>query len=142
MTDWKEWHMPLVRIYHVPRLRGVDLYNACYEVVPAAFNSEQGPLTPGSIEFFARPLGAGDEISTSAFVEIEAYDYEDRRANLDQRAVMVKDALQQLFPGCGFAVWSKLVIAGWARDNSDPGFDGDMSMEAAVERAFAVINQA
>lgn len=55
---------------------------------------------------------------------------------------MVKDALQQLFPGCGFAVWSKLVIAGWARDNSDPGFDGDMSMEAAVERAFAVINQA
>lgn len=134
--------MPLVRIYHVPSLRGVDLYNACYEVVPAAFNSEQGPLTPGSIEFFARSLGVGDEISTAAFVEIEAYDYEDRRTNLNERAAMVKDALQQIFPGFGFAVWSKLVIAGWARDNGDPDFDGDMSMEAAIRRAFEMINQA
>lgn len=133
--------MPLVRIYHVPSLRGVDLYNACFEVVPAAFNSKQGPLTPGSIEFLARPLGVGDEISTSAFVEIEAYDFEDRRTNIDDRAALVKDALQLIFPGFSFAVWPKMVIAGWARDEEDPEFDGDMSMEAAIERAMAVINQ-
>lgn len=128
--------MPLVRVIKQPHagLYEDDLFEACREVVPAGLNSPMGPLTPGSIEFDASTSGRHKYLTVDVFLEIEAFSFEDRK-NLDERAELIKVALKELFPGVTFAVWPKLVKAGWASDSTDPEFDGDMSMPAAIERA-------
>ena len=47
----------------------------------------------------------------------------------------IKNALNELFPNATFAIWLKLVNAGWASDVHDPDIDVDMSLAAASERA-------
>lgn len=142
--------MPLVRAYIAVDKKGDELtvgleedevaeklFVACSEVVPAGMNSPEGPLTPGSIEYFPH-FSSSRGMGTSVFVEIEAFPYKDRE-NLDDRAETIKEALNEIFPGLTFAVWPKLVRAGWSSDHSDPDFDGDMSMEAAIQRALSAL---
>lgn len=131
--------MPLVRAHFdksnsVPLRFGEMLFWALREVVPAAFNSRQGPLTPGSIEFTEIDTPSYG-LNVDCFVEVEAYFYDDRDTNLDNRAEAVRLALKQILPEYTFAVWPKLVRAGWSSDVSDPDVDADMSIEAAIERA-------
>lgn len=132
--------MPLVRV-HVDGEQYDELvemlFIACWEVVPAGMNSQKGPLTPGSI-VFTSIISDRTKLGVDVFVEIEAFPYEDRE-NLDDRAEMIKEALSEIFPSLAIAVWPKLVHAGWSSDNSDPDFDGDMSMESAVQRALATL---
>lgn len=138
--------MPLVRAHFQkatiePVNFGQMLFWALREIVPAAFNSEQGPLTPGSIEYVIIDTPSYG-LNVDCFIEIEAYHYEDRDANLDDRAEAVGLALKELlpeFPACTFAVWPKLVRAGWWSEVSDPDVDVDMSMEAALWRASGAI---
>lgn len=132
--------MPLVRV-HVDGNEGDELveklFTACKEIVPAGMNSPQGPLTPGSI-VFAPVFSDREALGTDVFVEIESFPYEDRE-NLDDRADTIKEAFNEIFPSLTFAVWPKLVRAGWSSDHSDPDFDGDMSMEAAVQRTLSAL---
>lgn len=133
--------MPLVRIRYFPRLdhRINDLRDACMEIVPAAFNSEKGHLTPGSIEFIADPMGLHDHLTVDVLLELEAFHYNDRE-DMGDRCDFVRYALKELFPDFSCAVWGKLVTAGWSSPSSDPKFDGDMSRSAALERARATID--
>lgn len=131
--------MPLVQARFNPAtIKPSELFFACREIVPAGMNSPMGPLTPGSIKFCADPTIDPRYIGVDAFIDIEAYDYKDRRP-LDDRASLIREALRECFPGHDFAVWPKLVTAGWSSDDSDPEFDGDMSMPAAIERAKQAI---
>ena len=70
--------MPVVRAYVAPsfkeRLDSLQL--ACEEIVPAGMNSEDGPLTPGSIEFIVQVVESG--LKTDVFIDIEADYHEDR----------------------------------------------------------------
>lgn len=130
--------MPLVRASAktIPGLHLNSLGVALQEIVPAAFNSLEGRLTPGSIEFFGNFVPSnGVRMSTDVFIDIEAMRFDDRQANLDERTELVKSAMNNLFPRLTFAVWPKLVIAGWASDIPDPEFFGNMSMDAAMQRA-------
>jgi len=143
--------MPVVRAYVAPsfkeRLDSLQL--ACEEIVPAGMNSEDGPLTPGSIEFIVHVVESG--LKTDVFIDIEADYHEDRfRATtlsfeegptplpslgIDDRAELMKDAFNAIFPEeYTFAVYAKLMKAGWSSDVDDDEFTGDMSMEAALER--------
>lgn len=136
--------MPLTRMT-IARDNGIGpqlddlLHTAAAELVPAGMNSEQGPLTPGSIVFMTAD---GDRawLTVDVFVEIEAYDYEDRR-DLGERAERIGEAFQLLFPHVTFAVWPKLVTAGWWRETPDPFFDGSMTMEAAISRAWTALRR-
>ncbi len=131
--------MPLVLArFNIDKIDDDHLFVACREIVPAGFNSPMGPLTPGSIKFCADPVTNPRHIVDDAFLDIEAFDFEDRR-DLDDRAKAIKGALKECFPGCTFAIWPKLVTAGWSSDSTDPDFDGDMSMNAAIERAKLAI---
>jgi hypothetical protein len=143
--------MPLVRAYvaidpmdtSLKYLKSVDaligkLFCACREIVPAAFNSPQGQLTPGSIEFIPQTT-PGQGMNVDVLLDIEAFDYNDRAANIDDRAEDIREALCDLFLGQSFAIWAKLVKAGWASDGTDPSFSGDMSMEAAINRAYQAL---
>ncbi len=114
-----------------------DLFKVCREIVPAAMNSPMRPLTPGSIEFIP-VFGFRRGLTVDVLVEIEAFPFEDRE-NLDERAEAIRASLSELFPGKTFAVWPKLVKAGWASDSTNPEFDGDMSNEAAFERALSAL---
>jgi hypothetical protein len=139
--------MPLVRAYirsshrrELLVLAGADLRAlraVCDEIVPAAFNSEQGPLMPGSIEFVLQHVSLAS-LTIDVLLDIEAFDYPDR-ANIDERCAAIKSALREVFGRYTFAVWGKLVKAGWASDSSDPEFNDDMSMPAAIERARIAI---
>ena len=75
--------MPLVRVtarYNVSdKLEALG--HALWEIVPAAMNSEQGKLTPGSICYISG-LTDTDLLTVDVFIEVEAYHYEDRHANL------------------------------------------------------------
>ena len=132
--------MPLTRAIIRPSARIWEhkLFLACREVVPSGFNSPEGKLTPGSLEFDAKRSNRDSYLTVDVFIEVEAFPYEDRE-NLDERAALIQIALGDIFPGITFAVWPKLVKAGWASDSIDPEFDGDMSMVAAIERARAAI---
>lgn len=131
--------MPLVQARYVPgKITENELFAACREIVPAGMHSPKGPLTPGSIEFCADPVSNPRHITVDAFLAIEAFNYKDRR-DLDYRAAMMRMALSECFGGRTFAVWPKLVTAGWSSDSTDPDFDGDMSMDAAIERAKQAI---
>ncbi len=132
--------MPLVKALLRPSadITEYDLFLACRHVMPAGYNSPKGRLTPGSIEFDARRVGNDNYLTVDVLLEAEAFPYEDRE-NLDDRAEMIKAALKKLFPEHTFAVWPKLVVAGYASDSVDLEFDGDMSMPAALERARAAI---
>ena len=131
--------MPLVQARFVPgKITADELFVACREIVPAGFNSKMGPLTPGSIEFCADPVSNPSHITVVAFLYIEAFDYKDRR-DLDYRAAMIRTALRECFGSRTFAIWAKLVTAGWSSDSTDPDFDGDMSMDAAIARAKQAI---
>lgn len=132
--------MPLVKALLRPSADIIeyDLFLACRHVVPAGYNSPKGRLTPGSIEFDARRGGTDDYLTVDALIEIEAFHYDDREP-ADDRCETIKAALKELFPDITFAVWGKLVTAGWASDSSDLEFDGDLSMAAAVERVRATL---
>lgn len=142
--------MPMVRAYVMPRFAvgktGLPhttylhlLQYACEEIVPAGLNSKQGPLTPGSIEFIPTVVESG--LNIGVVIDIEAYFYEDRLADLseryatiEERAEAMKNAFNEIFTDTTFAVFPKLVTAGWSSDTPDADFDGDMSMGAAVKR--------
>ena len=132
--------MPMVKAFLRPSadIAEYDLFLACRHVMPAGYNSPMGRLTPGSIEFDARRVFHDDYLPVDVFLETEAFPYEDRE-NLDERAETMKAALKELFPKHTFAVWPKLVNAGWASDSVDPSFGGDLSMPAAIERARVTI---
>ena len=143
--------MPLTRAYIVHDVENQDaeslkatddlatqIFNVCREIVPAGMNSKMGRLTPGSIEYFPH-ITSRMGMTVDVLIEIEAMYYKDRR-NLNKRAKNIKAALKKLFPELTFAVWPKLVQAGWASDSTDPEFDGDISMAAAIERARGNIN--
>jgi hypothetical protein len=134
--------MPLVRATMRPNAGDRDLwshlFHACRHIVPAALNSDEGRLTPGSIEFDPRRVESEGILTVDVLIDIEAYHYRDRE-NLEERAENIKRALKVIFPDLTFAVWLKLVKAGWASDSVDPEFDGDMSMEAAIERVFETV---
>jgi hypothetical protein len=142
--------MPLVKAYfgHIPggyvdkrdadtAQQGADLLDSlsrvCWEIIPAAMTSAMGPLTPGSIQFIGDATSAM-AMTTDVVLEVEAYDFSDRH-NLDDRAEDIRMALRYLFPDLTFAIWVKLVRAGYASYALDPDFDGDMSMPAAIARA-------
>jgi hypothetical protein len=110
------------------------LEHACKEIVPAGLNSKLGPLTPGSIEFISMTVESG--LGINVVIDIEAYDYEDRAVDIEKRAAAMKKAFKAIFPAFTFAVFPKLVKAGWSSDTDDPEFDGDMSIEAAIERYY------
>lgn len=128
--------MPLVKAKIRPgvEITADSLFLACRQVVPAGMNSAMGRLTPGSIEFDAAFAAKDEYLTVDVFVEVEAFPFEDRE-NLDERAERIQVALIGIFPGQTFAVWPKLVKAGWASDNTDSEFDGDLSMPAAKVRA-------
>lgn len=134
--------MPLVRARYTPRFNHqvADLREVCREIVPAAFNSEKGRLTPGSIEFLADPIRSQSQLTVDVLLELEAFHYDDRE-DMDDRCDYVRRAVEELFPNFSCAVWGKLVTAGWSSPSSDPEFDGDMSMPAALERARAAIGK-
>lgn len=46
----------------------------------------------------------------------------------------MKLGFNTIFPDVTFAVFPKLVKAGWSSDTEDPEFDGEMSLEAAIAR--------
>lgn len=108
------------------------LQHACEEIVPAGLNSKLGPLTPGSIEFIPMIVESG--LNINVVIAIEAYDYKDRAEDIEDRTEAMKNAFNAIFPDGTFAVFLKLVKAGWSSDTNDPEFDGDMSIEAAIER--------
>lgn len=132
--------MPFVLGYYkAEEISAEDLKIAYRELVPAAFHSPQGPLTPGSIEARIKKQTEEDDINVGVFTKVEAYDLPDRAENLQERAMMLEAALDELFPGVGFGVWACLVKAGWASDTDDPEFNGDMSMAAAIARVREIL---
>jgi hypothetical protein len=135
--------MPLVRVSRRSSGSAMSadsdsLFLACRQIVPAAMNSKEGRLTPGSIEFMVDWADTYLYLTVDIFIEIEAFHYDDRE-NLDERAESIRAALSDLFPGVTFGVWPKLVKAGYAADSKDPEFDGDLGMPAALERAKRAI---
>jgi len=108
------------------------LKNACAEIIPAGLNSAQGPLTPGSIEFI--PATVEEGLSVDVVISVEAYYFDDRAADIEERAEVMKIAFNTIFPDVTFAVFPKLLKAGWSSDVADAEFDGDMSMKKAVKR--------
>ncbi len=137
--------MPLVQVFiqdHLPYEKNPEdlareLFVICREIVPAGFHSSQGPLTPGSIHF-AHHISFG--LLDNVLLNLEACDVVDRR-NLDNRAGRIRAALKEFYPWLTFAVWAKLVTAGYAGDTADPEFDGDMSMTAAIARANETLSK-
>ncbi len=118
------------------------VYRAVQEVVPSAFNSPEGPVAPGQIEFMAFSV-SGKALKADVLVEVEAYDFPDRYKNIDRRCKEVKEGLKKIFTGKSFSVWGKLVKAGMAAgDTSVRDYRGDMSMEAAIKRAREAIDPA
>ena len=136
--------MPMVRAYINPSfhqrfmnassgMTALQLLRiACEEIIPAGLDSEMGHLTPGSIEFI--PTVVSEGLAQDVVVDIEAYYYDDRFETIEQRAENMKNAFNTIFTFTTFAVFPKLVDAGWSSDTDDPKFDGDMSMKAAIER--------
>lgn len=136
--------MPMVHAYVMPYFNQRFMFSskdmkplqllqyACEEIIPAGLTSEQGPLTPGSIEFI--PTTVAEGLTINVVIDIEAYFYEDRAADIEERAEAMKSAFNAIFPDVTFAVFPKLVTAGWSSDTEDPEFDGDMSIEVAIER--------
>ena len=135
--------MPMVRAYVMPHFNQMVtglpvttplqlLQYACEEIIPAGLNSKKGALTPGSIEFI--PTTVDDGLNINVVIDIEAYFYKGRAKNIEKRAKRMKEAFNTIFPDYTFAVFPKLVTAGWSSDTDDPEFDGDMSIAAAVTR--------
>lgn len=129
--------MPLVRAYYTPGFYEVrELREACKQIVPAAFYSPMGKLAPGSIRFVSREFNLQDDwIPEDVLIEIEAQWYSDRNVNLEVRVEHLIRALHELFPDATFALWPKLVTAGWATDVPDDEVEVDMSMPVAIARA-------
>lgn len=135
--------MPLVRVwYNRDTFHEVDnLRIACMELVPAGLHTVQGQLTPGSIEFFTKVSEPGDRLTVDVFIDIEAMYYNDRD-QAEARSEAIKNALNGLFPNITFAIWLKLVNAGWASDVHDPDSNvDDMSIKAAVERTRFLLTE-
>ncbi len=144
--------MPLVRAYVVedPESTVVKaglidgliegIHKAAEEVIPSAFNSAEGPLTSGQIQFIALPISHGN-FGADVLIEVEAYNFPDRQKDIDQRCREIQSALQRVMLGYTFAVWGKLLEAGLAPGNT-PVRDqqNDMSMEAAIQRAHEALD--
>lgn len=96
-----------------------------------------GHLSPGCIEFMCQDVDYG--INTDVVLDIEAYDYEDRAENREDRTEIIRATLRGFMPKSTFIIWLKLVKAGFASDVKDEDLDCNMSMEAAIARAKHII---
>jgi hypothetical protein len=103
----------------------------CQEIVPAALNSHESPLSPGCIQFKYSNIGK-DDINTDVLIEIRAYKSNDRLINREERAELIRKVLSDIFGN--YSIWIDLVDAGYSSDGKDPDIGCDMSMQAAVNR--------
>ena len=138
--------MPFVKVYTGKKFSdGSSLKNFCEEMVPAALNSEQGPLQPGSVRFIH--LVQDDDPSADVFIDIEAYDFPDRE-NKYERAGWIKQAFVMFLEDQKRPIFTnywkvdvcvKLVSAGFASNVekivSEEFFD--MSINAAMKRIYS-----
>jgi len=106
----------------------------CRQLIPAVYSTDKHPVTPGSI-VWTPPVTNSNSLEVNVFIESEGYYYPERAEIIEDRAKELRAAFAELFHGYTFAVWPKLVHAGWDADYSDPDFKGDLSMAAAIERA-------
>jgi len=109
------------------------LREVCQEIIPAALNSSEGPLSPGCIQFKYSNVGK-DDINTDVFIEIKAYKFNDRLIDLEDRVELIREVLNGMFRRYTFSIWVELVDAGYSSDVKDPSINCDMSMEAAINR--------
>ncbi|MCX6728988.1 MAG: hypothetical protein NTV39_04475 [Candidatus Saccharibacteria bacterium] len=129
--DAGTWRKP---VFKGPKDLEDRLLIANNEIVPAALNSPMGPLTPESIEFVPiYVLRRG--LNVDVVIKIEAGFYEDRNANIAKRSKSIEASLRMLLPDTSFAVMTELKEFVWNSQTPDPSFDGDMSMQAAFQRA-------
>jgi hypothetical protein len=105
----------------------------CQEIIPAALNSPDSPLSPGCVQFKYSNVG-NDDINTDVFIEIRAYKSKDRLKNREDRAESIRRVLSGMFRHYTFSVWVDLAYAGYSSDVKDSKIDCDMSMEAAISR--------
>lgn len=125
--------MPFVETFYKDGVIDSEQFKiALRELVPAAFNSALGPLTPGSIESRNKKQTPEDDFNVDTFVKVEANDFSDR--DKDECSDALRAGLEEVFPGVSFGVCTELVKMGWSSETPDPEFDGDMSIEAAIAR--------
>ena len=135
--------MPFVRVYYTSYFKrhfwlsssnltpDELLQRACEEIVPVGMNSPMGPLAPGDIVYVPTMI---DSLKFDVVFDVEAFRYDDRLYNLDDRSTAMKAAFEEIFPGCSIAMHPKLVLSAWLSDTEDSKFNGPMTMEAAIER--------
>lgn len=124
------------------------IWQACRQIIPAALSCPEVSLGPGCIIFRLTEVDPAFLDGFDLVVDIEADYNETRAANLDQISGDVLSALHevlnplstrdQLTPA--IAVYLKLMQASWSSNASETAFDGDTSMEAAIARAWDVVN--
>ncbi len=127
--------MPIVYAYLPDGKNGVShhaLKRFCDQMIPAALNSPQGPLCPGSVIFI--PTFADMPAGSYATIVVEAQRYDDRAAKIDEIAANIASYLKLFLRGANFNLQVKLVDAGWVFASKAPPFKGDMSLEAAWDR--------
>jgi hypothetical protein len=113
---------------------GKQLNIACSELVAASFNSAEGPLIPREVNYLGEitsRMGADADV----WIDVEAYDFPDRRYNLDERRLMLSTALGKIFPDRVIYVTCSLILA----PSPPEPFKGEMTMGAAMQRVRAAI---
>lgn len=134
--------MPMVVAYikKVSQIDEDELFLACRQIVPAVYSTPLHPVTPGSINFAPNRV-ENEYQSTDVIVVGEGFFFHDRAEIIETvKAPMLRRALKEVFPDLTFSAWPTLAHAGWASDVEDAEFDGDLGVEAAIQRAIESID--
>lgn len=120
----------------------------CSEIVAAGLHVERqetddpdapiGELTPGAVTVIAKYVSGG--LANDLELEVEALEYPRRVENISERGADILAALhtflfvEELDGPLNVSLFVKLFKGAWLSDTPDPAFDGDMSMDAAIDR--------
>lgn len=137
--------MPLVHLYDNRTFREDPkiLRIAIREIVAAALHVDpevgEGQLTPNDIIVMHQVT---DEIETDILLVIEAFPYPERQKNIDERSELILSVLDDYIfeKQYTFAV-AITPLSSWVSSAKDvePAFEGEMTMEAAFNRALTQI---
>ena len=116
--------MPVVKVYSHPSVTAeqrASIAAALRGAVPQALACVEEPadgiLKPGDLNL-VMSAELTDLGALPVIIEVQTRDYPSRAANRDERAAVIRRAVEEAYPG-SIGVWLVLVRGGWSQTGDD-----------------------
>jgi hypothetical protein len=134
--------MPLTQPIFAPRAKDkiseIELYVACWYLVPVAYSFEGSVIAQGDIEFVPNYVQNDSFIQRDVLMNIEGTERSGRNIAVAEKRLT--EALREVFPDVDFGFWMKMETAAYGKP-TEFSFDARKAMERAINLAVSDLHK-